>query len=139
MRQTKQAFEEVPQDRVHMYGVVGVGKPQGDAFEITRMVEKPSREEAPSNLIISGRYVLGPEIFPILEKGEKGAGGEIQLTDGMKALARTQPYYGVRFDGKTYDCGAKLGFLAANVAFALADPELSLLLIAELKALTKGL
>jgi UTP--glucose-1-phosphate uridylyltransferase len=77
--------------------------------------------------------VLGPEIFPILEQGEKGAGGEIQLTDGMKALARSQAFHGVRFDGKTYDCGEKLGFLAANVAFALADPELAPLLKTDLK------
>ena len=80
--------------------------------------------------------MLGPEIFAILEKGEKGAGGEIQLTDGMKALAKSQSFHGVRFDGKTYDCGAKLGFLAANIAFALTDPALAPLLRTELKKLT---
>ncbi|MCI0467393.1 MAG: UTP--glucose-1-phosphate uridylyltransferase, partial [Beijerinckiaceae bacterium] len=82
---------------------------------------------------------LGPEIFPILEKGEKGAGGEIQLTDGMKALAKSQRFHGVRFDGKTYDCGAKLGFLAANVAFALADPGLAQSLKVELKKILGAL
>jgi UTP--glucose-1-phosphate uridylyltransferase len=127
------AVEEVPPEETHLYGVVSIGRDFGHTFEITGMVEKPPRGTAPSNLIISGRYVLGPEIFPILEKGEKGAGGEIQLTDGMKALARSQAFHGVRFDGKTYDCGAKLGFLAANVAFALADPELAPLLKTDLR------
>ena len=133
------AVEKMPADRLHMYGVVGVGETKGKLFGITQMVEKPPREKAPSNLIISGRYVLGPEIFPILEKGEKGAGGEIQLTDGMKALARSQAFHGVRFDGTTYDCGAKLGFLAANVAFALADPELAPLLKTDLKKILRSL
>jgi UTP--glucose-1-phosphate uridylyltransferase len=133
------AVEEVPADETHKYGIVSVGKDDGRSFEITAMVEKPPKGTAPSNLAISGRYILHPEIFAALEKGEKGAGGEIQLTDAMKALATTQPFYGVRFDGKTYDCGARLGFLAANVAFALADPDLSPRLMAELKALTGGL
>ncbi|MGQ0445060.1 MAG: UTP--glucose-1-phosphate uridylyltransferase [Beijerinckiaceae bacterium] len=127
------AVEEVPSDETHQYGVVSIGTDFGSTFEITAMVEKPPQGTAPSNLIISGRYVLGPEIFPILERGEKGAGGEIQLTDGMKLLARSQAFHGVRFDGKTYDCGGKLGFLCANVAFALADPELAHLFKAELK------
>ena len=84
------------------------------------MVEKPKQGTAPSNLIISGRYILQPEIFQILELVDKGAGGEIQLTDGMIQLARKQKFHGVRFDGDTYDCGSKLGFLAANIAFALS-------------------
>jgi len=128
------AVEEVAPDETHKYGVVSVGKDYGATFEITGMVEKP-KGKAPSNLIISGRYVLSPEIFRILEKGEKGAGGEIQLTDGMKALAATQFFHGVRFDGKTYDCGSRLGFLGANVAFALANPEIA----AEFRALLKSL
>ncbi|HUZ92327.1 MAG TPA: UTP--glucose-1-phosphate uridylyltransferase GalU [Methylocella sp.] len=132
------AVEEVPPEETHQYGVVSIGKDFGHTFEITGMVEKPPKGTAPSNLIISGRYVLGPEIFSILEKGEKGAGGEIQLTDGMKVLAKSQAFHGVRFDGKTYDCGAKLGFLAANVAFALTDPALAALLKAELKKLIGG-
>ncbi len=82
------AVEEVPAERVHMYGVVGVGESKGKAFSITKMVEKPKREEAPSNLSITGRYILQPEIFDLLEKQEKGAGGEIQLTDSMVALAK---------------------------------------------------
>jgi UTP--glucose-1-phosphate uridylyltransferase len=132
------AVEEAPKDELHQYGVVAIGKDFGVSFEITGMVEKPPKGTAPSNLIISGRYLLGPKIFPILEKVEKGAGGEIQLTDGMKALAATQPFHGVRFDGKTYDCGSKLGFLSANVAFALANPEIAEPFQAELKKLVGG-
>ena len=102
------------------------------------MVEKPPQGTAPSNCIISGRYVLGPEIFDILGRVEKGAGGEIQLTDGMKALAQTQAFHGVRFDGKTYDCGSKLGFLTANVAFALADPAVADAFRRELDGMLRG-
>jgi UTP--glucose-1-phosphate uridylyltransferase len=119
------AVEEVPHDETHKYGIVSVGADHGATFEITGMVEKPAPGSAPSNLIISGRYVLSPEIFEILGAIDKGAGGEIQLTDGMKALSKTQDFHGVRFDGTTYDCGSKLGFLSANVAFALADKEIA--------------
>jgi len=129
------AVEEVPPEDTHKYGVVAVGKDYGKSFEITGMVEKPPKGTAASNLIISGRYILDPEIFPLLAKGEKGAGGEIQLTDAMKALAKFQPFHGVRFIGKTYDCGARLGFLAANLAFALDDPALAPLLKSELEKL----
>jgi UTP--glucose-1-phosphate uridylyltransferase len=122
------AVEEVPVERVHMYGVVGVGEPKGKAFSITKMVEKPKAADAPSNLSITGRYILQPEIFEILEKQAAGAGGEIQLTDAMLALSRNQPFYGLKFDGRSYDCGSKIGFLAANIAYGLdrADigPEL---------------
>ncbi len=118
------AVEEVALEETHKYGVVSVGRDYGTTLEITGMVEKP-KGAAPSNLIISGRYVLSPEIFPLLEKGQKGAGGEIQLTDAMKLLAAKQAFHGVRFDGKTYDCGSRLGFLTANVAFALANPEVA--------------
>lgn len=119
------AVEEVAPEETHKYGVVSVGKSFGPAFEITGMVEKPPQGQAPSNLIISGRYILSPEIFDILEKVEKGSGGEIQLTDGMRELAKTQSFHGVRFHGTTYDCGSRLGFLTANVAFAAANPEIS--------------
>jgi UTP--glucose-1-phosphate uridylyltransferase len=129
------AVEEVPHSQTHQYGVVGVGKDYGRSFEITGMVEKPPQGTAPSNLIISGRYILQPDIFAILEKGERGAGGEIQLTDAMIGLAKTQAFHGVRFDGKTYDTGSKLGFLAANVAFGLARPDVADGLRAELKKL----
>jgi UTP--glucose-1-phosphate uridylyltransferase len=129
------AVEEVHPSETHQYGVVAVGKDFGESFEITGMVEKPPQGTAPSNLMISGRYILEPEIFSLLEKGEKGAGGEIQLTDAMIGLARTQTFYGVKFDGKTYDTGSKLGFLAANVAFGLARPDVADGLRAELKKL----
>jgi UTP--glucose-1-phosphate uridylyltransferase len=127
------AVETVPESETHQYGIVSVGQDHGDTFEITGMVEKPPRGTAPSNLIISGRYILGPEIFAILEKGEKGAGGEIQLTDGMIGLAKTQKFHGVRFDGRTFDCGSKVGFLSANIAFALSNPEIEPAFRAELK------
>jgi UTP--glucose-1-phosphate uridylyltransferase len=119
------AVEEVAPEETYKYGVVSVGKEFGSTFEIKGMVEKPAKGTAPSNLIISGRYILSPEIFDILEKGEKGAGGEIQLTDGMRTLAQTQNFHGVLFDGKTFDCGSPLGFLTANVVFALANPDLA--------------
>jgi UTP--glucose-1-phosphate uridylyltransferase len=119
------AVEEVPPSETHRYGIVAVGADHGHSFEISGMVEKPRQGTAASNLIISGRYVLQPEIFAILERIEKGAGGEIQLTDGMINLAATQAFHGVRFDGRTYDCGSKLGFLIANIAFALDRPDLA--------------
>jgi UTP--glucose-1-phosphate uridylyltransferase len=119
------AVEAVAPQETHKYGVVAVGADYGQTFEITGMVEKPPPGSAPSNLIISGRYILGPEIFAILADQETGAGGEIQLTDGMRRLAASQPFHGVRFDGKTYDTGSVLGFLGANVAFALIRPDLA--------------
>jgi UTP--glucose-1-phosphate uridylyltransferase len=118
------AVEEVPWEDVHRYGVVAKGAQMGNAFEITGMVEKPKREAAPSNLIISGRYILQPEIFPEIAAQEPGAGGEIQLTDAMIRLMGSKPFHGLKFQGQTYDCGDKLGFLAANVASGLAHPEL---------------
>jgi UTP--glucose-1-phosphate uridylyltransferase len=119
------AVEEVPEERVDQYGVVGVGARKGKMFSITGMVEKPPRERAPSNLILTGRYILQPEIIELLEKQERGAGGEIQLTDAMIALARTQPFYGLKFDGRSFDCGSKIGFLAANVSYALAREDIA--------------
>ncbi len=127
------AVEEVPMEETHQYGVVAIGEDRGHTFEITGMVEKPPQGTAPSRAIISGRYVLDPTIFELLEKVEKGAGGEIQLTDAMIKLIGQLPFHGVRFDGKTYDTGSKLGFLAANVAFAMARPDLAGPLKAELR------
>jgi UTP--glucose-1-phosphate uridylyltransferase len=129
------AVEEVRPEETHQYGIVAVGADYDRSFEITGMVEKPKQGTAPSNLIISGRYILQPEIFRILERVEKGAGGEIQLTDGMVELAGSQPFHGVRFDGRTYDCGSKLGFLTANIAFALDRPDLAPALRAEIAKL----
>jgi len=129
------AVEEVSPAETHQYGIVGVGADHGATFEITKMVEKPRQGTAPSNLIISGRYILQPEIFQILELIEKGAGGEIQLTDGMIQLSRTQSFHGVRFDGRTYDCGSKVGFLTANLAFALDRADIAPGLKEELRRL----
>ena len=127
------AVEEVPRERIDQYGVVGVGGRKGKLFSITTMVEKPPRERAPSNLILTGRYILQPEILDILSKQERGAGGEIQLTDAMIQLARTQPFYGLQFDGRSFDCGSKIGFLAANVSYALARPDIAPGFRAEIK------
>jgi len=119
------AVEEVPADRIQMYGIVGVGATRGKAFAITKMVEKPKAAEAPSNLSITGRYILQPQIFDILEKQAVGAGGEIQLTDAMVALAEMQPFYGLKFEGRSFDCGSKIGFLTANVAYGLDRPDIA--------------
>jgi UTP--glucose-1-phosphate uridylyltransferase len=132
------AVEEVPAERVHMYGVVGVGERKGDLFALTQMVEKPKREAAPSNLIITGRYILQPEIFAILAAERRGAGGEIQLTDGMIELASRQPFYGLKFEGRSFDCGSKVGFLAANIAYALERDDLAPAVRAELTRLLGG-
>jgi UTP--glucose-1-phosphate uridylyltransferase len=129
------AVEEVPMERVHMYGIVGVAKDSGKSLPITKMVEKPKREDAPSNLSITGRYILQPEIFQVLENQQTGAGGEIQLTDAMIALSKTQPFYAVKFEGRSYDCGSKLGFLTANIAYALQRKDIADELREELKTL----
>ena len=127
------AVEEVPAERAHMYGIVGVGEPKGKAFSITKMVEKRKASEAPSNLSITGRYILQPEIFEILGKQAAGAGGEIQLTDAMVALTRTQPFYGLKFEGRSFDCGSKIGFLTANVAYGLERADIAPELRGELR------
>jgi UTP--glucose-1-phosphate uridylyltransferase len=129
------AVEAVPEHLTHQYGICGVGErhPSGNMFEVAGMVEKPPKGTAPSNFSITGRYILQPEIFDILETQERGAGGEIQLTDAMIALARTQKFYGVEFEGERHDCGSKAGFLRANIAFGLRRPELREGLLAEMK------
>ena len=119
------AVEECPPEEAFKYGVVGVGEGDMSGFRITEMVEKPPKGEEPSNLFISGRYILQPEIFDILEDQKPGAGNEIQLTDAMVTLAEQQPFTGVKFDGEAYDCGTKVGFLAANVAFALKRADIA--------------
>lgn len=132
------AVEEVPPERVHMYGVVGVGPAKGKAFSITKMVEKPKAADAPSNLTITGRYILQPQIFDLLGKQAAGAGGEIQLTDAMTALARTQPFFGLKFEGRSFDCGSKIGFLTANVAYGLERPDIAPEFRAEIARLLGG-
>jgi len=127
------AVEAVPDHLTHQYGICGVGKRTGKMFEVDGMVEKPAKGTAPSNLSITGRYILQPEIFKILETQERGAGGEIQLTDAMIGLAKSQKFYGVEFEGERHDCGSKPGFLRANIAYGLKRPELRDGLIAEMK------
>jgi UTP--glucose-1-phosphate uridylyltransferase len=119
------AVEETQPDQVHRYGIVGAQDWQDNHFSINAMVEKPKPQDAPSNLIISGRYILQPEIFAEIEHQSPGAGGEIQITDAMIRLMASQAFHGLRYRGTTYDCGDKIGFLAANVAFALERDDLA--------------
>ncbi len=117
------ALERVPIEQISSYGCVAVNRITDRTMEITDMVEKPKREEAPSDMAIIGRYVLTPAIFQILEKQEPGRGGEIQLTDAIKRLSADEAVYGCLFEGQRYDCGDKLGFLKATVDLALKREE----------------
>jgi len=117
--------EPAPEGEAHKYGIVALEGQAGRLNRMTGMVEKPAPGTEPSNLFISGRYILQPEIFHILETQERGAGGEIQLTDGMHALMGRQDFHALEYEGTTYDCGDKIGLLRANVAFALRRPELA--------------
>ena len=113
------SVEQCAPAETNKYGIVGRGEDVGSGFRVDGMGEKPAPADAPSNFYISGRYILQPEIFNILETQEKGAGNEIQLTDGMLKLAQMQDFFGYHFTGRTFDCGSKEGFIEANVAFAL--------------------
>ncbi len=113
------AVQECDPDETHKYGIVGKGADVHGGFEIVSMVEKPKRGTAPSNLFINGRYILQPEIFAILATQERGAGNEIQLTDAMLTLAKTDPFHGFHYRGRTFDCGSPEGFVEANIAFGL--------------------
>lgn len=117
--------EPAPEGQAHKYGIVALDGQAGRLNRMTGMVEKPAPGTEPSNLFISGRYVLQPEIFDRLAKHRKGAGGEIQLTDAMADLMADQAFYALEYDGTTYDCGYKLGLLRANVAYALKRPDLA--------------
>jgi UTP--glucose-1-phosphate uridylyltransferase len=118
------ALEKVPMENISAYGCVRANTISDRVYEVTDLVEKPKREDAPSDLAIIGRYVLTPEIFPILEKQQPGKGGEIQLTDAILQLSKQQSIYGCRFEGNRYDCGDKLGFLKATVDMALKRDDL---------------
>ncbi|MEF2552748.1 UTP--glucose-1-phosphate uridylyltransferase GalU [Aurantimonas sp. A2-1-M11] len=118
------SVEECDPQETDKYGIVGRGQDVGTGFRLEGMVEKPKPADAPSNYYISGRYILQPQIFDILETQEKGAGNEIQLTDGMLKLADQQDFYAYPFHGRTFDCGSKEGFIEANVAFALWRPDI---------------
>jgi UTP--glucose-1-phosphate uridylyltransferase len=117
--------EEVDPAETASYGIVARGDGPDSGFRITGMVEKPEPKDAPSNLFISGRYILQPEIFTLLAEQPRGTGGEIQLTDAMQTLMSQQVFTGVKYDGKVFDCGSKIGFLTANVVFALDRPDLA--------------
>jgi UTP--glucose-1-phosphate uridylyltransferase len=120
------AVQPVPDDQTHMYGICGVTDAKAKVSRITQMIEKPAKGTAPSNLHITGRYILQPDIFRVLAAQERGAGNEIQLTDAMIKLAKEagQSFHAVRFDGAIFDTGSKMGFLLANVAYGLAHAEL---------------
>lgn len=118
------AVEEVPDKDTAKYGILDIKSEQGNLVEIQGLVEKPDPAHAPSHLAIIGRYILQPEIFELLGLKEKGAGGEIQLTDAMAKLLGSQPFHGYRFSGNRFDCGSKLGFIQANIAYALADADI---------------
>ena len=115
---------EVPMEEVSSYGVIAPGEQNGALTEVTGLVEKPPVAEAPSNKIVSGRYILQPEVMRTLETQEKGAGGEIQLTDAMAKMIGDQPFHAVTFDGNRYDCGSKLGFVEATLALALERDDM---------------
>lgn len=117
---------EVPREQTNKYGILDVdGDASGRTIKVKGLVEKPDPSVAPSNLSIQGRYILQPEIFEHLSRFEKGAGGEIQLTDAMARLIGRQPFHGFRFEGRRFDCGDKLGFVLANVAYALERPDMA--------------
>ena len=134
------AVEEVPEDQTHQYGIVKLasGGPRGRAMPIEGMVEKPAPGTSPSNLMITGRYILQPEIFKLLSEQEKGAGGEIQLTDSMIKLMENQTFTSLQFEGRSYDCGSKIGFIAANIAFGLEQSDISGELMTIMSDLTRA-
>lgn len=115
---------DVPREQTNRYGILDVESDNGKLAKIRGLVEKPTPEQAPSTLSIIGRYILQPEVFDELEARKIGAGGEIQLTDSMARLIGKQPFHGLRYEGTRYDCGDKIGFIEANVAFSLAHPEM---------------
>ncbi|ALE17672.1 UTP--glucose-1-phosphate uridylyltransferase [Altererythrobacter epoxidivorans] len=126
---------EVPREDVSSYGVIDPGAANGNLTEVRGLVEKPPVAEAPSNKIISGRYILQPEVMRTLENQEKGAGGEIQLTDAMARMIGNQPFHAVTFDGRRYDCGSKLGFVEATLALAMERDDMG----EEVKAMARRL
>jgi UTP--glucose-1-phosphate uridylyltransferase len=145
MKQMVEAYEEVggnlisvlevPMEQVPSYGVIDPGAQAGALTEVRGLVEKPPLAQAPSNKIVSGRYILQPEVMRVLEAQEKGAGGEIQLTDAMAKMIGTQPFHAVTFDGHRYDCGSKVGFVEATLAIALAREDMG----AEVRAIAQRL
>jgi UTP--glucose-1-phosphate uridylyltransferase len=119
------AITEVPREQTDRYGILKVGHDDGRLVEVTGLVEKPEPKDAPSNLSIIGRYILMPEVIKYLARMDRGAGGEVQLTDAMAKLIGEQPFHGLRYKGRRFDCGDKIGFLEAQIAFALKRPDLA--------------
>jgi UTP--glucose-1-phosphate uridylyltransferase len=119
------AVTEVPREQTNRYGILKVGRDDGRLVAVTGLVEKPAPKDAPSNLSIIGRYVLMPEVIKYLAMMERGAGNEVQLTDGMARLIGEQPFHGLRYQGTRFDCGDKVGFLEAQIAFALKRPDMA--------------
>ena len=119
------ALQKVPMSEIHRYGVIDGVREWDGVYRVNNLVEKPSRENAPSDLAIIGRYILTPDIFDVLAKAELGKGGEIQLTDAIGTLLKSRPVYGFLYKGKRYDAGDKLGYLKATVDFAIKNPDLS--------------
>ena len=119
------AVTEIPREHTKRYGILDIGADDGRLVEVKGLVEKPAPEHAPSNLSIIGRYVLMPEVIGHLARMERGAGNEVQLTDGMARLIGNQPFHGLRYEGRRFDCGDKVGFLEAQIAFALKRPDLA--------------
>ena len=116
---------EVPKEDVSAYGVIDPGATTGGLTEVMGLVEKPPVEQAPSNKIVSGRYILQPEVMRVLDGQETGAGGEVQLTDAMARMIGAQPFHALTFNGNRFDCGSKLGFVEATLAIALARPDMA--------------
>ncbi|MCW8970396.1 MAG: UTP--glucose-1-phosphate uridylyltransferase, partial [Rhodospirillales bacterium] len=130
------AVEDVPREHTNRYGILDIGEEKGRMVEAKGLVEKPDPADAPSTLSIIGRYILQPEVFAELEKHEKGAGDEIQLTDAMARTIGKVPFHGYRFDGRRFDCGSRVGFLEANVAFALEREDMGVNVRSMLKKYT---
>ncbi len=127
------AVEEVPREHTARYGILDPGADDGRVVEVRAFVEKPKPEEAPSRLAVIGRYILSPRIFTILEDLPPGAGGEIQLTDAMTRLLAEEAFHGVRFEGRRFDCGDRIGYLEANLALAMERPDIAARLHAALR------
>jgi UTP--glucose-1-phosphate uridylyltransferase len=131
--------QTVPDNETHRYGIVDAGERSGRCYQVNNFVEKPGKGRAPSNLAIMGRYILEPEIFLFLDNQERGAGGEIQLTDAIQKLNQKQQVFAYEFDGKRYDVGEKLGFIKTTIEIALQNPELKNDLQEYLAEILKGI
>ena len=118
------AVKDVPREETDKYGIVDIGEEKDNLVEVKGLVEKPDTDKAPSTLSVVGRYILQPEVLDHLAAFETGAGNEIQLTDSMAKLIGKQPFHGLKFTGKHYDCGSRLGFVEANIAYGLADEKI---------------